>query len=83
MIALLIGIKNVPEGIASFREMTSDKTTAFRGNKKKALIAIGLVSVMPIFLGLVGLFFMQGMDVIISLTLAISAVAFSICCITI
>jgi zinc transporter, ZIP family len=73
VIALLIGIQNVPEGIASFREMTSDKTTAFRGSKRKALIAIGLVSVIPIFLGLVGLFFMQGMHVIISLTLAISA----------
>jgi ZIP family zinc transporter len=73
VIALLIGIQNVPEGIASFREMTSGKTTAFRGSKRKALIAIGLVSIIPIFLGLVGLFFMQGMQVIISLTLAISA----------
>ena len=53
--------------------MTSDKTTAFRGSKRKALIAIGLVSVMPVFLGLVGLFFMQGMHVIVSLTLAILA----------
>ena len=73
VIALLIGIQNVPEGIASFREMTSGKRTAFRGSKRKALIAIGFVSVMPIFLGLVGLFFMQGMQFVIALTLAISA----------
>ena len=53
--------------------MTSDKTTDFKCSKRKALIAIGLVSVMPVFLGLVGLFFMQGMHVIISLTLAILA----------
>ena len=72
-IALLIGIQNVPEGIASFREMTSGNTTAFRGSKRKALIAIGFVSVLPIILGLIGLFFVQGMQVVIALTLAISA----------
>src|ERR687895_1556733 len=72
VIALLIGIQNVPEGIASFREMTSGKTTAFRGSKRKALIAIGFVSVIPIILGLIGLFFVQGMQVVIALTLAIS-----------
>ena len=72
-IPLLIGIQNVPEGIASFREMTSDKTTAFRGSKGKALIAIGIVSVIPIILGLIGLFFVQGMQVVIALTFAISA----------
>ncbi|MDQ4014247.1 MAG: ZIP family metal transporter [Thermoproteota archaeon] len=73
VIALLIGIQNVPEGIASFREMTSDETSAFRGSKRKALIAIGFVSVIPIILGLIGLFFVQGMQVVIALTLAISA----------
>jgi ZIP family zinc transporter len=73
VIALLIGIQNVPEGIASFREMTSDKTSAFRGSKRKALIAIGFVSVIPIILGLIGLFFLQGMQGVIALTLAISA----------
>ena len=72
-IALLIGIQNVPEGIASFREMTSDKTTAFGGSVRKALSAIGFVSVIPIFLGLIGLFFIQGLQVVIALTLAISA----------
>ena len=73
VIALLIGIQNVPEGIASFREMTSSKTNAFGGSKRKALIAIGFVSVIPIILGLIGLFFVQGMQVVIALTLAISA----------
>src|ERR671918_3122532 len=73
VIVLLIGTQNVPEGIASFREMTSDKTSAFRGSKRKALIAIGFVSVIPIILGLIGLFFVQGMQVVIALTLAISA----------
>ena len=73
VIALLIGIQNVPEGIASFREMTSGKTTAFRGSKGKALIAIGIVSVIPIILGLIGLFLLQGMQIVIALTLAVSA----------
>ena len=73
VIAVLIGIQNVPEGIASFREMTSGKTTAFEGSKRKALIAIGFVSVIPVALGLIGLFFIQGMQVVIALTLAISA----------
>ncbi len=53
--------------------MTSGKTTAFRGSRRKAFIAIGIVSVIPIVLGLVGLFFIQGMQVVIALTLAISA----------
>jgi ZIP family zinc transporter len=73
VIALLIGIQNVPEGIASYREMISGKTTAFGGSKIKGLIAIGFVSVLPIVLGLIGLFFVQGMQVVIALTLAISA----------
>ncbi len=72
-IALLIGIQNIPEGIASFREMTSDKSTAFKGSKRKSLIAIGFVSVIPIILGVIGLFFVQGMQIVIALTLAISA----------
>ena len=70
-VAILIGIQNVPEGIASYREMRSGKT-AF-SNSKKALIAIGIVSVIPIILGLVGLFYLQGMTYVIGLTLAFSA----------
>jgi zinc transporter, ZIP family len=70
-IAILIGIQNVPESIASYREMRSGKT-AF-SNSKKALIAIGIVSIIPIILGLVGLFYLQGMTYVIGLTLALSA----------
>jgi zinc transporter, ZIP family len=70
-IAILIGIQNIPEGIASYREMRSGKT-AF-SNSKKALIAIGIVSIIPIILGLVGLFYLQGMTFVIGLTLALSA----------
>ena len=71
-LAILIGIQNVPEGIASYREMMTGKT-AFNNNPRKALTAIGIVSIIPIFLGLVGLFFMQGMANIIAIILAVSA----------
>jgi ZIP family zinc transporter len=71
-LAILIGIQNVPEGIASYREMMSGKT-AFKSNPKKALAAIGIVSIIPIFLGLVGLFYMQGMAEVIAIILALSA----------
>ena len=71
-VAILIGIQNVPEGIASFKELTSGKSS-FGGNKKKALMAIGTVSVIPIFLGLLGLFFFQGMKTVIAVTLAVAA----------
>jgi ZIP family zinc transporter len=70
-VAILIGIQNVPEGIASYREMRSGKT-AF-SNSKKALIAIGIVSIIPIILGLIGLFYLQGMTYVIGLTFALSA----------
>jgi zinc transporter, ZIP family len=40
VLALLIGIQNVPEGFASYKEMTTGKT-AF-SNQKKALTAIGI-----------------------------------------
>jgi ZIP family zinc transporter len=72
-IALLIGIQNIPEGIASFHEMTTGKKAAFANNKRKALASIGVVSVIPVVLGLVGLFFFQGMQTLIATTLAVSA----------
>jgi ZIP family zinc transporter len=71
-LAILIGIQNIPEGIASYREMMSGKT-AFKNNPRKALSAIGIVSVIPVFLGLVGLFYMQGMEEAIAVILALSA----------
>jgi ZIP family zinc transporter len=72
-IAILIGIQNVPEGIASFREMVTSRKSEFRNSPRKALTAIAFVSVIPIVLGLVGLFFLQGIEFIIAVTLAISA----------
>jgi ZIP family zinc transporter len=54
-IAVLIGIQNIPEGIAAYKEMRTGKT-AFT-NSKKALYAIGVISIIPVILGLVGLFF--------------------------
>lgn len=71
VIAILIGIQNIPEGIASFREMLAGKT-AF-SNSRKALGAIGIVSVIPIALALAGLFYLQGMGTVIAVTLALSA----------
>ena len=47
--------------------------TAFSNNSKKALRAIGSVSVLPIIFGLVGLVYFQGMQFIISLILALYA----------
>ena len=73
VIALLIGIQNLPEGIASYREMMSSPTkTAFKTDRK-ALGAIGIVSIMPVILGLVGLFYIPGNEIVIAITLALSA----------
>jgi ZIP family zinc transporter len=71
-LALLIGIQNIPEGIASYKEMMTGKT-AFSNNPKKALAAVGVVSVIPIFLGLVGLFYLTGMKDTIAIIFALSA----------
>jgi zinc transporter, ZIP family len=46
--------------------------TAFNNNPKKALGAIDIVSIIPIILGLVGLFYLLGMQFIISIILALS-----------
>ena len=70
-IALLIGIQNIPEGIAAYKEMRTGKT-AFP-NSKKALYAIGVISIIPVILGLIGLFFLQGLHYIIGLILGVSA----------
>jgi ZIP family zinc transporter len=71
-LALLIGIQNIPEGIASYKEMMTGKT-AFSNNPKKALAAVGVISVIPIFLGLAGLFYLTGMKDIIAIIFALSA----------
>ena len=72
VIAILIGIQNLPEGIASYREMMSGKT-AFN-NSRKALLAIGIVSVIPVILALAGLFYLQGMkSTVIAFIFALSA----------
>src|SRR6188768_2062945 len=68
---ILIGIQNIPEGIAAFKEMRTGKT-AFK-DSKRALYAIGVISITPVILGLVGLFFLQGLHYIIGLILALSA----------
>ena len=70
-IALLIGIQNIPEGIAAYKEMRTGKT-AFP-NSKKALYAIGIISIIPVILDLIGLFFLQGLHYIVGLILALSA----------
>jgi ZIP family zinc transporter len=54
-IALLIGIQNIPEGIAAYKEMRTGKT-AFKYSRR-ALYAIGVTSIIPVILGLRGLFF--------------------------
>lgn len=71
VLAALIGIQNVPEGIASYREMRSGKT-AFN-NPKKALTTIGIVAAMPVALGLVGLFYLHGMHHVVAWILGLSA----------
>jgi ZIP family zinc transporter len=72
-VAVLVGIQNVPEGIASFKEMTTGEGSPFENNRKKALASIGMVSVIPVILGLISLFFFQGMKTLIAVTLAVSA----------
>src|SRR5829696_5701535 len=71
-LSLLIGIQNVSEGIASYREMMTGKT-AFSDNPKKVFVATGIISAIPVILGLVGLFYLIGMKEVIAYILALSA----------
>lgn len=71
-LSLLIGIQNVSEGIASYREMMTGKT-AFSDNPKKVFAVTAVISAIPVMLGLVGLFYLQGMKEVIACILAISA----------
>ncbi len=70
-LALLIGIQNIPEGIASYREMKEGKSVL--KNTRNAFIATGVISAIPVVMGLMGLFFMRGMEQIIGMILALSA----------
>jgi len=71
-LSLLIGIQNISEGIASYREMMTGKT-AFTDNPNKAFVATGIISIIPVILGLVGLFYLIGMKEVIAYILAMSA----------
>jgi zinc transporter, ZIP family len=71
-LSLLIGIQNVSEGIASYREMMTGKT-AFSDNPKKVFAATGIISIIPVILGLVGLLYLTGMKEVIAYILALSA----------
>lgn len=70
-LSLLIGIQNISEGIASYKEMMTGKT-AFSDNPKKVL-ASAIISALPVILGLVGLFYLTGMKEVIASILALSA----------
>ncbi|HKR74592.1 MAG TPA: hypothetical protein VJR94_10845 [Candidatus Nitrosocosmicus sp.] len=70
-LAFLIGIQNVTEGVASFHEMKESNSPL---NKiKNIFIATVIISIIPIIMGLVGLFFMKGMDTPIGIILALSS----------
>lgn len=47
--------------------------TAFSGIPKKVLASAAIISALPVFLGLVGLFYLTGMKEIITSILALSA----------
>ena len=70
-LALLIGIQNITEGIAAFREMKESKS--WLKQTKHILFATATISIIPIIMGLMGLFYMQGMNQAIGIVLALSA----------
>ena len=71
-LSLLIGIQNISEGIASYKEMMTGKT-AFSDNPNKVLASAAIISALPVILGLVGLFYLTGMKEVIASILALSA----------
>ena len=71
-LAIIIWIQNAPEGIAAYKYMMAGKT-AFNNNPKKALAAIGIVYIISHILGLIGLFYLQGMEYFISTILVLSS----------
>lgn len=70
-LAILIGIQNVTEGVASFHEMKESNSPLKK--IKNIFIATSIISIIPIIMGLVGLFFMKGMNLPIGIILALSA----------
>jgi zinc transporter, ZIP family len=70
-LALLIGIQNVTEGVASFHEMKESRSSL--NKTKNIFIAAAIISIIPIIMGIIGLFFMKGMDQVIGIILALSA----------
>ena len=70
-LAILIGIQNVTEGVASFHEMKESNSPLKK--IKNIFIATAIISIIPIIMGLVGLFFMKGMNLPIGIILALSA----------
>ncbi len=70
-LAILIGIQNVSEGIASFREMKESRSPL--KNTKNIFIATAVISALLVMMGLLGLFYMKGMEQAIGIILASSA----------
>ena len=70
-LALLIGIQNVTEGVASFHEMKESNSPLRK--LKNIFIATAIISIVPVIMGIVGLVFMKGMDMSIGIILALSA----------
>lgn len=70
-LAFLIGIQNVTEGVASFHEMKESNSPLHK--IKNIFIATAIISIIPVIMGLVGLFFMKGMETSIGIILALSA----------
>lgn len=70
-LALLIGIQNVTEGVASFHEMKESNSPLRK--IKNIFIATAIISIVPVIMGIVGLVFMKGMDMSIGIILALSA----------
>jgi zinc transporter, ZIP family len=70
-LALLIGIQNVTEGVASFHEMKESNSPLRK--IKNIFIATAIISIIPVIMGIAGLVFMKGMDMSIGIILALSA----------
>jgi ZIP family zinc transporter len=70
-LALLIGIQNVTEGVASFHEMKDSNSPLKK--IKNIFIATVIISIIPVIMGIIGLVFMKGMNIPIGIILALSA----------